>query len=57
VLRILDVYPGSRILIFTHPGAWIPDPKIATKERGEKNFVVIPFLVATDFTKLKLFYF
>jgi hypothetical protein len=22
----------------------IPDPKIATKERGEKKFVVIPFL-------------
>jgi hypothetical protein len=23
VLRILDVYPGSRILIFTHPGSRI----------------------------------
>jgi hypothetical protein len=23
VLRIRDVYPGSRILIFTHPGSWI----------------------------------
>jgi hypothetical protein len=32
--------PGclSRILIFTHPGSPIPDPKTATKERGEKNF-------------------
>jgi hypothetical protein len=30
------VYPGSRNLIFTHPGSWIPDPKTATKERGEK---------------------
>jgi hypothetical protein len=36
--------PGSRILIFTHPGSRIPDlgsrtpdPKTATKERGEKN--------------------
>jgi hypothetical protein len=37
VWRIQDVYPGSRILIFTHPGSWIPDPKTATKERGEKN--------------------
>jgi hypothetical protein len=37
VLRIRDVYPGSRILIFTHPGSRIPDPKAATKERGEKN--------------------
>jgi hypothetical protein len=38
VLRIRDVYPGSRILIFTHPGSRIPDPKTATKERGEKKF-------------------
>jgi hypothetical protein len=37
VLRIRDFYPGSRILNFTHPGSWIPDPKTATKERGEKN--------------------
>ncbi len=36
VLRIRDVYPGSRILIFTHPGSRIPYPKTATKERGEK---------------------
>jgi hypothetical protein len=27
---------GSWILIFTHPGSHIPDPKTATKERGEK---------------------
>jgi hypothetical protein len=50
VLRIRDVYPGSRILIFTHPGSRIsdpgfriPEPKTATKERGEKKLVVIPF--------------
>jgi hypothetical protein len=30
----------------------IPDPKTGTKERGEKKFVVIPFFVATNFTKL-----
>jgi hypothetical protein len=35
VLRIRDVYPGSRILIF-YPSR-IPDPKNSTKERGEKN--------------------
>jgi hypothetical protein len=35
VLRIRDVYPGSRILIF-YPSR-IPDPKTATKERSEKN--------------------
>jgi len=32
----------------------IPDPKTATKERGEKNFDVIPFYVATNFTKFKI---
>jgi hypothetical protein len=34
----------------------IPDPKIATKERGEKKFVVILFYVATNFTKLKIIF-
>jgi hypothetical protein len=37
---------------------FIPDPdilpKTATKERSEKKFVVIPFNVATNFTKLKI---
>jgi hypothetical protein len=42
VLRIRDVYHGSRILFF-YPFR-IPDPKTATKERGEKKFVVKPFL-------------
>jgi hypothetical protein len=32
-------------------GMFIPDPKTAIKERGEN--VVIPFYVATNFTKLK----
>jgi hypothetical protein len=41
----------SRILIFTHPRSRISDPKTAKKERGEKKFVVMPFLVATNFTK------
>ncbi len=50
-LRIQDVYPGSRILIFVHPGSRIPDlgsripdPKIATKERGEKKLLSSFFL-------------
>jgi hypothetical protein len=48
VLRIRDVYPGSRILIFTHPGSRISDPgskkaKTVTKERGEEKFVIILF--------------
>ena len=51
------VYLGSRILIFTHPGSRIPDPKTATKERGEKKLVVVPFFVATNFTKYKIILF
>jgi hypothetical protein len=52
--------PGclSRILIFTHPASQILNPKTATKERGEKKFVVIgTFFVATKFTKLKIILF
>ncbi len=43
-----DFYP-SRI---PDLGSRIPDPKTATKERSEKKFFVIPFYVATNFTKL-----
>jgi hypothetical protein len=44
--------PGSRIL---DPGSRIPDPKLATKEKDEKNkIVVLPFFVATKITKLKI---
>ena len=55
VLRIRDVYPGSRILIFTHPGSRIPDlgsriQKQQQKRGVKKIFVVIPFLVAINFT-------
>jgi hypothetical protein len=42
---------------FTHSGSRIPDPKTATKERGEKKFVVKPFFVATNFTKFKIILF
>jgi hypothetical protein len=59
VWRIRDVYPGSRILIFTHPGSRIPDPgsripdpKTAIKERGEKKLIVIPFLCSRKFHKI-----
>jgi hypothetical protein len=45
-----DFYP-SRI---PDPGSRIPVPKTATKERGEKKFVVIPFYVATNFPKLNI---
>ncbi len=52
-LRIRDVYAGSQILIFTHPGSRIPDPKTSTKE----FFVFIPFFVATNITKLQIILF
>jgi hypothetical protein len=35
----------------------IPDPTTATKEEGENVFVVIPFLGATNFTKMKIILF
>jgi hypothetical protein len=47
----------SRILVFTHSGSRIPDPKTATKERGEKKFVVKPFLWPQILQNRKLFYF
>jgi hypothetical protein len=53
VLRIRDVYPGSRILIFTHPGSRIQKQE---QKRGVKKFVVkpgtVPFFIATNFTKI-----
>jgi hypothetical protein len=56
VLRIWDVYPGSRILIFTHPGSRISDPgsKYSNKREGWKKFFVITFYAATNFTKLQI---
>jgi hypothetical protein len=35
----------------------IPDPKTATKERGEKKLLSNLFFVATNFTKLKIILF
>jgi hypothetical protein len=35
----------------------IPDPKTATKDRGEKFFFVKPFFVGTNFTKLNIILF
>jgi hypothetical protein len=45
VFWIRDVYSGSRILIFIHPGSQI---------QQQKMFCLF---VATNFTKWKLFYF
>jgi hypothetical protein len=52
VLRIRDVYPGSRILIFTHPGSRIPDPKTASKKRGEKKIFCQTFFCSHKFHKI-----
>ncbi len=39
VLRIRDVYPGSRILIFTHPGSRIPDLGSRIQKQQQKREV------------------
>jgi hypothetical protein len=56
VLRIRDVYPGSRILIFTHPGSRISDPKTATKERGEEKICCHTFLYSHKFHKIENYF-
>ncbi len=47
LMRIRDVYPGSRILIFTHPGSRILDlgSRIQKQQqkRWVKKFVIILF--------------
>ncbi len=53
VLRIQDVYLGSRITIFTHPRSQILKQQ---QKKGEKFYFVIIFFVATNLTKSK-FYF
>jgi hypothetical protein len=47
-----DFYP-SRIPI-PDLGSRIPDPKTATKERGEKKNFFIPFYLASNVTKLNI---
>ncbi len=39
VLRIRDVYPGSRILLFTHPGSRISDPGSRIQKQQQKREV------------------
>jgi hypothetical protein len=54
---------GSGMFILDPDFLPIPDPGIILdkknlkKERGEKKFVVIPFFVATNFTKFKIILF
>jgi hypothetical protein len=46
---------------FTHPRSRIPDLESwiqkPQQKRGDKKFAVIPFFVATNFTKLKIIIF
>ncbi len=44
--------PGSWFLPIPDLGSQILDPKTGTKERGEKKIFVIPFFVASNFTKI-----
>ncbi len=39
MLRIRDVYPGSRIQIFTHPGSRISDPGSRIQKEQQKREV------------------
>jgi hypothetical protein len=55
VLRIRDVYPGSRILIFTPLGSWIPDPKQQQK-RGVRKFCCHTFLCSHKFYKTENYF-
>ncbi len=55
MLRIRDVYPGSRILNFTHPGSRIPDPKTVPKERDEKKFCYHTFFCSHKFHKIEYY--
>jgi hypothetical protein len=43
VLRIQQVYHGSQILIFIHPGSRIPDLTTKTKEGGRGQLLVYLF--------------
>ncbi len=57
VLRSRDVYPGSWFLSIPDPGSQIPDPKQQQKRRVKTKYFSYLFLVATNITKLKKFYF
>ncbi len=52
VLRIRDVYPGSRILIFTHPGSRIQKKQ---QERGEK-YLLSYFFCSQKFLKIESYF-
>ncbi len=69
MLRIRDVYPGSRISDpgsgmfipdlgsrIPDPGSRIPDPITATKDRGEKEICCHTFLCSHKFQKIQNYF-
>jgi hypothetical protein len=60
VLRIQDVYPGSRILIFTHPGSLVSDPgsqiQKQQQKRGVKKICCYNFLCSHKFHKIENYF-
>jgi len=57
LIRNTDIYSMSVVYSVADPDpgfypSRIPDPKTATKERGEKKLDVKPFYVATKFNKI-----
>jgi hypothetical protein len=53
VLRIRDVYPGSRILIFTHPGSRIQKQQ---QKRGVKKKVLSYLFCSHKFHKIENYF-
>ncbi len=58
MLRIRDVYPGSRILIFTHSGSRIsaPGSKNSNKREGEKFCCCHTFICSHKFHKIENYF-
>ncbi len=58
VWRIRDVYPRSRILIFTHPGSRISDPgsKNSNKREGWKKKIFHTFLCSHKTHKIENYF-
>ncbi len=57
MLRIRDVYPGYRILIFTHPGSRISDPGSKNSNERQVKKIPVPFYWSHKCHKIELFYF
>jgi hypothetical protein len=53
VLRIRDVYPGSRIRIFSHPGSRIQKQQ---QKRGVKKIFCHTFLCSHKFHKIENYF-